>query len=345
MTELLIIIVCLVLNAILSCIEMAFVTVARPQIKKLANAGSRPALRLMRLKQNPERTLSVLQVGITLVGAVSAAVGGASAIEYLNPFVSEWTGLTGDAAESLSIGIIVFPLTYLTVVFGELVPKTVALRYPLRCALMGGRLLVFLGRTFSPFVWLLETSTRLLTKTLFANFKSERPEPSDVDFSELSDPHRQYVINLLAIDKRNLSDILIPWDQVTVVDISEHHFDVLDKIKSSRHTRFPVLQQGHVMGILHTKEFVAETELSKIDWTELIRPAIMLKPQEKILSALKHLQSSRGHIAVITEDSQPIGIVTIEDIFEEVVGELYDEDDEPRTVLAKTSKIRNLRRP
>lgn len=345
MTELVIIVICLILNAILSCIEMAFVTTAKPQVKKMAKDGSRPAIRLLHLKRNPERTLSVLQIGITLVGAISAAVGGAGAIEYLNPLITRWFGLRGEVAESISIAVVVLPLTYLSVVFGELVPKSVALRYPLRCALLGGWLLVALEKAFSPVVWLLEASTRLITLTLFSKFKTEKfQDVSEVDFSELSEPHRQYVFNLLTIGKKNVSDILIPWEQVTKVDISEHHFVVLDKIKKSRHTRFPVLQYGKIIGILHTKEFVAETEVSKMDWTELIRPAIQLKPQEQILTALKSLQGAHGHLAIIVDQETPTGIVTIEDIFEEVVGELYDEDDEPRTVFLRTSKIRNLRR-
>lgn len=345
MIEIFIIALCLMFNALLSCIEMAFITASKAHIKRLAESGHSAAKRILILKSNPERTLSVLQIGITLVGAVSAAVSGLSADEYLSPYFVEWFHVTKEAANLISITAIALPLTYASVVIGELAPKSIALRFPLRIALSGGYLLIFLDRLFYPFVFLLETSTKFLTKFVFANFKPESTISStgDVDLANLTEAHKQYIFNLINVDKRTVKDVMLPWEQVTTIYINAHQHEVLEKIKASRHTRMPVIDENdEVIGLLHTKEFVSESEITKLDWKQLIRSIPVLSAKEPILSALKRLQNKKSHLAIIKEDDKVIGIVTIEDIFEEVVGEIYDEDDDPNTLLSVNSRIRTM---
>jgi putative hemolysin len=345
MTEIFVIALCLILNAILSCIEMAFVTVSKAHIKKLAASGQVSAKRVLVLKTNPERTLSVLQIGITLVGAISAAVTGAGAQEYLSPYFMGWLNTSAETSEFIAIALVVLPLTYLSVVIGELVPKSIALRFPLKIALSGGYILIFLDRLFYPFVFLLEGSTKFFTKFIFSRFKSESGVATEdgVDLDNLSEANRQYVFNLINIDKRMVKDVMVPWDEVSTIYNDCHQHEILQKIKEDRYTRLPVINRdGTIIGILHAKEFVSESEITKIDWNQLIRSAMYLTPKEPILNALKKMQNNKSHLAVILQDQEPIGIVTIEDIFEEVVGDLHDEDDQPNAFLALNSKIRAI---
>ena len=326
---------------------MAFIVVSKPHIKQMANQGSRAAQRILFLKRNPERALSVLQIGITLVGAISAAITGAGAEEYLGPFLAAYFNLDKGTSVFLSIAIIVLPLTYVSVVVGELVPKSLALRFPMRLALSGGIILIALDRLFAPFVFLLEISTKFLTKIIFSSFKAEKniETPPEIDLDPLTDSHKQYVFNLINVDQRTVKDIMIPWSQVTTIDYSDHHHTVLERIKTSRHTRLPVSRDGQIVGLLHTKEFVSETEITKLDWTQLIRTILHLNPKERILSALKKLQSHKNHMALIYANQKPIGAITLEDIFEEVVGDIYDEDDNPSVLLSSNSKIRTMNLP
>jgi putative hemolysin len=345
MIELLVIALCLFLNAIFSCIEMAFVTVSRPHLKQLASKGSTAAMRVLLLKRNPERVLSVLQIGITLVGAISAAVGGAGAQDYFGPRLMDVFDVSINTAELLAVALVVLPLTFISVVIGELVPKSLALRFPLKFALAGGVVLGFMDRLFSPFVYLLEISTKFFTQFVFSKVKGEvSPDTSrEIDLDPLTESHKQYVFNLIEIDKRKIEDIMVPWEEVQTVDISEHHFTVLEKIRTCRHTRLPVMQNGAVIGLIHTKEFVSEAEITKLDWTELIRPILKMNSKEPLLNALKTLQKEKTHLALAIRNEQPIGIITTEDIFEEVVGEIFDEDDNPRTLLSSNSKIRKMK--
>lgn len=347
MFEFIVIAVCLTLNAILSCVEMAFVTVSRPYLKKLANQGDKLAQKLMLLRSNPERVLSVLQIGITLVGAISAAVGGAGAEETLSPFYQANFGLTEEVSETLAIFTVVIPITYFSVVIGELVPKTLALKSPMRFAKLGALFLVPLDRFFSPIVFLLEISTKLIINPLMKHIGSESvaDQSAAVDLDALSDSHKQYVLNLINVDKRKVKDILLPWESVSKIEKDAHHTDVMRLIREFRHTRIPVIENSQPIGLLHSKEFISEMEIAKIDWHELIRPIIKLQFDEPILGALKLLQSKKSHMAVIYKKSEILGIVTIEDIFEEVVGEIYDEDDNPKVLLSSNAKIRTMSLP
>lgn len=342
-----VIVICLLLNAILSCIEMAFVTVSKPHLKKLSADGDRLAQNVLKLRSNPERVLSVLQIGITLVGAISAAVGGAGAEESLSPHYQKLLNVSEELSETLAIITVVIPLTYFSVVIGELVPKTLALRFSMRFAKIGSVFLIGLDKIFSPIVFLLEASTKLAIAPFLKKMGVETvlEQSSSIDIDDLSDSHKQYVFNLIAIDKRKVKDILLPWESVTKIEKRVHHTEVMNLIRSARHTRIPVVENGQPVGLLHAKEFISEVEISKINWNELIRPMIYFNAEEPILGALKILQNKKSHMAVVKRKNEILGIVTLEDIFEEVVGDIYDEDDSPSILLSSNSKIRTMTLP
>jgi len=343
MIEIIVVAFSIFANAILSGLEMAFVTVSKAHLKKLAAEGSTSAARVLKLKSNPERTLSVLQVGITLVGAISAAVTGASAEEHLSPAVMSAFGVSEEIAEALSIAMVVLPLTYVSVVIGELVPKSVALRFPVKLALWGGLLLMVMDQVFAPFVTIFEYSTKFITRLLFAKIstKDNVDTTQEIDLDNLNETHKQYVFNLIGIDKRRVKDIMVPWNQVTTINIDEHAHDVLQKIRTQMFTRLPVLNEGKIEGVLYIKDFIAEPEMTLLDWTKLIRKAEFLLPNEPIVNVLKKLQLRKSHMGIVRSGDNILGIITLEDIFEEFIGDIYDESDETQTLLSTSSKIRN----
>lgn len=344
MLELTVIVICLLLNALLSCVEMAFVTVSKPHLRKLSNEGDKLAQKVLELRGNPERILSVLQIGITLVGAISAAVGGAGAEEFLSPHYQNYFNISEEFSETLAIVTVVIPLTYFSVVIGELVPKTLAIRFPMRFAKVGSFFLSGLAHFFSPLVFLLERSTRLLVYPLVKRMGSETvsEQTSSIDLDELTDSHKQYVLNLITIDKKKVKDILLPWDSVVKLSKTAHQTEVMDIIRKYRHTRLPVVEDGVPCGVLQAKEFISEIEIAKVSWTALLRPIIYVQSEDHILNALKILQAKRSHMAIVLKKGEILGIVTMEDIFEEVVGDIYDEDDNPRVLLSSNSRIRQM---
>lgn len=343
MIALIIISICLAFNALLSLVEMAFVSVSKSELRGLSKSNSH-ALRLLRLRERPERTLSVLQIGITIVGALSAAIGGVGAEEQLSPYF-ESLGMSEHIAEVISLFIVVIPLTYLNVVLGELVPKSFAMRNPMKIALRAANGLIVAEAVLSPFVKLLENSTqfflRVFTRPQKTSSVSEDNDAS-VNIANLSNAHQQYVINLVHIETKKIRDILVPWEQVNVTDVKYNLNEVLSMVIKSGHTRLPVYSENEVVGILHSKEFITFISSGDENWKKIIRPIIRIQPTTGILKTLRIMQEKKTHMALVENNSEIIGIVTLEDIIEEIVGDIYDEDDDG--MLRKVLSQRLLKR-
>lgn len=328
----LIICLCLALNAVFASIEMAFVTIRRKDLSQRAQKGSKNALRLLQLRETPERALSVIQIGITLVGAVSAAVGGSGAGEKLAPLLMHHFSINKALAETVSIAIIVVPLTYLSVVVGELVPKTIALRYPQAVLKFGASVLIVGSRVLGPVVSIFEGSTRLILKVVLRSAPpatSAHDAEPDVDFADLEQHQRQYILNLVGLKGRKIKDVCHPWEDALCVNHDERFGQILPKVIESGHTRLPVLgDNGTVLGILHTKEFLAFVDSGNTDWQSIIRSAPKVRPEDDLLNVLRHLQNKKQHMAIVMRGGEQVGLVTVEDILEEIVGEIFDEDDD-----------------
>ena len=140
-----------------------------------------------------------------------------------------------------------------------------------------------------PILWILEFSTKLIINRVIRQIGSEKTVSVDegINIADLSETHRQYVMNLIGVDKRRLKDILLPWSSVVTVDKNEHYMKVLNLIKTSRHTRIPVVDNGKPIGLIHSKESIAEGKIVKMNWLELIRPVIFINWTEPILSVPK----------------------------------------------------------
>jgi len=324
---------CLVINGLLAAYEMAFVSMSKAELRSLNRKGDLRAGTILRFRENPERMLSILQVGITLVAAVAAAVGGVGVADHLRPYFIGRMGLSETAATLVSIGAVVLPLTYLSVVFGELVPKTIALRNPRKIVLAGAFLVTVADRVLHPLISLLEGSTRFILNKLFPIFLQQEDRSNEIiEAGGLSPEHRRYVLNMVNIERKRAKDILLSWGQVQRIDLNDTADRVAQVVLHSGHTRLPVLGEDcKVAGIIHTKEFMALREGGEPHWKNILRPAIEVGPNQSLLGLLRLMQEKRSHMSIVTSPGEtPLGIVTLEDIIEEVVGELYDEDDDGR---------------
>jgi len=349
MIELIIVGLCLILNALLACLEMAFVSVSRPQLRQMAHSGNKGAEKLLLLRDSPERTLSIIQIGITLVGALSAAVGGAGAEEILSPFFKERFGMGEGLAEAVSIAAVVLPITFLNVVVGELVPKTIALKRPIQIAFLGAPFLAFAEKCFAPAIGVFEWSTRFILKYLFPRLKPERGHETpgiSVEIDSLSEHHRQYLMNLAHLETKRIRDIMVPWNQVTTLEFNKSLADAISVMAHSGHSRIPVVENSEIKGFLYSKEFLALTAAGAENWTSVLRPILRVMETDTLLKVMRLMQEKRSHIALVySADRKLIGIVTLEDIIEEVVGEIYDEDDDGnlKRILASGGKLRTNR--
>ena len=341
--EWLIVLVCLFLNALLAAAEIAFVTLTRAQLREVAKSGKKSAQTLLELRENPERTLSVMQVGISMVGALAAAVGGAQAHEVIAPYFQSEFNFSPHTAKILSIALIVIPLTFLNVIFAELVPKTLALRNPLKIALFSARWLMTLDMIFLPIVDFLEWSTKKVLTIFFPKSRSPAPPAHDtVDLEMLSQQARQYILNLVGIEKKRVREVMLPWTQVDHVFFSQSIQEIETVALRSGHTRLPVLAEGQVFGIINTKELLALVKSGAEKWVQIVRPVSRVQEYDSLFKALRQMQEKRSHLSAVFTGTSLVGIVTMEDILEEVIGEIYDEDDDGalRRILSSTSRLR-----
>lgn len=344
MLDFLIVAACLIINAFFSAYEMAFVTITKDELDDIEESSKSTMRRLSLFKKKPERTLSVIQIGITLVGAIAAAVGGTGAVESLEPYMVERFGLSKSFAEGLSVTVVILPLTYFSVVFGELLPKTIALKHPEKVLTLGTGILSFIDRMLYPIVTFLEISTNTLLKLSGLGGPQEEDESlgQTVEIGNLPDYHQKFVQNLVSLKGQKVAKTMIPWNKVTYLNFSDTEEEVRQKINSTPHSRFPVIDGETLVGVLYLKELPDQQRQPSIPWQGVLRPAIKVSDTERVLEAFLKMQEKHTHLAVVgNPDGGFVGIITIEDILEEVVGDIYDNADQGRIskMLSHRSKI------
>jgi len=329
--EIVVVIACLLLNAILAGAEMAFVSVGRPELRAYAAQGSKRAKVLLRLREKPERILSVLQIGITLVGAVAAAVSGVGAQETFGPWLQHHYGLSPYSSEILAVVAIVLPLTYLNVVFGELVPKAISMKHPLAIALVAAPWLRTFDRVLSPIVSLLEKSTKLFVR-IFLKPREEIKVTTDdiVELGELQTHTKQYILNMIHAEKKTAQEVMVPWHSVQYIQREASLQEAAKIILESHHTRLPVMSGNELVGLVHSKDFLALLKRGNEDWQTLIHPVVRVRLRESVLEIFIKLQRDHGHLAVVFDRLEIVGVITLEDIVEEIMGNLYQEDDDAK---------------
>lgn len=330
-----IVFLCLGLNALLSCAEMAFVTIDKRKLRKDSLGGNRKAAYLIEMHESPERLLSVVQIGITLVGAISAAVSGAMAEESISPWLMSQFQLREKFAESMAIGIVVVPLTILSVIIGELVPKSLAIRYSYAICLFLAPTLKIAEKILGILVTPMERATNFIVDSIFPEEPLETETvDTEVSLNGLMNEHKEYIHNLIDLDAKSVENAMVPWNEVEYLSSDASGEEVYDFILAKGRTRFPVVDQGEVYGFLHLKEFLQLQHAGAGDnWLSFVRPITMIDPHAKILSALRIMKLSKIQILVVGKRASPLGILTLQDVIEEVVGDIVDENEDKRIVV------------
>lgn len=342
MLDFIIVVFCLIINAFFSAYEMAFVTISDEEIGELEDQD-KLKIQLLIFKRHPERTLSVIQIGITLVGAIAAAVGGTGAVESLEPILVQKYGISNSLAEAIAVTVVIAPLTYFSVVFGELVPKTLALRSPFKILRFGTRFLSIIDRFLSPVVSFLSFSTKTLLKTIKMNSEEDQEALSEIiEIGHLPHYHQKFVLNLVELKGKKVLKSMIPWNKVFYLNFSESEDEIRLKKQLTSHSRLPVMDGPDVVGMLLVKELPESKDQHLIPWSGLIRPIMTVRSDDILLEAFLKMQKAQMPIALVEDDKQNIiGLISLEDILEGVVGDIKDKNDNRSVnrLLANRSKI------
>lgn len=316
-------------NAAFAGSETALVSLREGQITKLEERGA-AGVALAALARDPNRFLSTVQIGITLAGFLAAG----SATTALAAPLADALAFLGGAARPVAIFLVTLALTFVTLVLGELAPKRVALQRAEGWGLAVARPLGTLARLSSPAVWVLTKATDLVVRLTGGDPSRAREEVSAEELRDLvvmqsnfTQQQREIIEGAFEIAERSLREILVPRPSVLAFDVEADVVDVIGGLVASGHSRAPLYRGDldDVVGTVHLRDLVTGEDL---DLASLARPAIVLPETVGVLDALKRLRAQREHVAiVINEHGGTEGIVTLEDLLEEIVGEIYDEFD------------------
>jgi putative hemolysin len=347
MAEIVIILLLILINGLLAGTEIAVLSARRPLLLAEARAGDGRARQVLRLLDDPNAFLSTIQIGITLVGILAGAVGGADAVQYLAPLLSRLP-VPGIAAyaEPVALGLVVVTIAYLTLVIGELVPKRLALHRPEVISRAMARPMRYLAAFARPAVWVLSRSTDAALRALGIS-GVHRPTVTEEEVRYLVaegartgvfvPAEKEFVERIFRFADQTVADVMRPRPDVVALDIDEPWESVREKVLASGYSRFPVYREdlSRILGVLHAKDLLSQGETQ--DLNPILREALFVPETKSLLGMLQTFQDTHSHLAmVINEFGGTEGVVTLEDVLEEIVGEIRDEYDlEEASVLTR----------
>ncbi len=341
------ILVLLVINGLFAMSEIAIVSARKVRLERLAADGNPGAQAALELAQNPDRFLSTVQVGITLVGIVAGAFGGAT----LSGGVREWLETIPafrPYAGALAFGGVVALITYLSLVIGELVPKRIGLNDPEKTAAMMARPMRWLSRAAGPLVHLLAASTDLLVRLLRIRPASEPPVTEEEVQALISlgreagvfqAEEEDLVSNVFRLADRRVSMLMTPRLQIEWLDLEESADAIREKLLAAEHSRFPVARESldQLAGMVYVQDLMAQAVQGRpLDLEAVLRTPIVVPETMPAMRVLETFRQTRNHLALVVDEyGSIVGLVSLTDILESLVGELPAAESEEEAEIVR----------
>ena len=345
--EILFILLLIICNGIFSGSEIAVVTARKVRLQRLVEKGNRPARVALRLAESPNDFLSTVQIGITLIGILSGAVGGATVAKHLKPVLDGIKALQ-PYSEGLSVTLVVILITYLSLVIGELVPKRLALANPEQIACRIAPAMRALSRLSSPAVHLLGASTDALLRFLNVEVSTE-PEITEEEIKALirqgadsgvfEESEHDMVQRVLRLGDRAIRTMMTPRTDICWLDLEDSLEENLAEVRESNHSRFPVARGSldNCIGIVRVRSLLtAHMGSESIDLSALCQAPLHVAESTLSLNVLEEFKRTGIHIALVTDEFGGVeGLVTLNDLMEGIVGDLpaLEDEDEPSFVI------------
>jgi len=342
--QLTLIVLLTLLNAFFASAEMAIVSLNKTRIKLLAEQSNKKAQLLEKLLKEPTKFLSTIQVGITLAGFFSSA-SAATGISYkIGSYLSKLNVPYGQEISLVAVTII---LSYIMLVFGELFPKRIALQKSEEIAMLSIKPILFVSKITGPFVKLLSVSTNLLIRItgMNSNKLEEKVSVEEirslVEIGVINSTEKEMINSIFEFDDKLAEEVMTPRTEVYLINIDKPLNEYMDELLQKRYSRIPVFEgdSDNIIGILYMKDFTIEARkvgFENVDIRSIIHPAYFVPERKNIDELFKELQSYRKHMAILIDEYGGFsGIVTIEDLIEEVMGNINDEYDEDEPCVKK----------
>ena len=349
-TDILIILVLILINGFFVAAEIAFVSVRRTRLDELAEAGDRGAKRAQVLMRDPGRFLAVIQVAITFLGALASAVAAVSIVTVVAEPLRQITFLA-DYADTIALLFVTSIVAIVSIVLGELIPKGLALGNPDRIALSVSGPITIFAKIVSPLVAVLVALTKLISKP-FGIDPTRTPELSAAEIrliveqgsqqGVLEAEEEQMISAVMSLSDSKLHEVMVPRIDIAAIDQEASFDDAVTLVLTEGHSRTPLYKESvdHIVGILYAKDLLRIIAAGgpRPRLRDIMRPALLVPESQAVDDLLNELQRRRVHMAIVLDEyGGTAGLVTIEDLLEEIVGEIQDEfdEEEPMKVIVR----------
>ena len=325
-----------IVGGIFAAAETALITLRDSQVKKLATTGRR-GRRLEKLMLNPNRFLGSVQVGVTLAGFLSAGYGASKIVPIFSPQIVSW-GLSQSAAETLAFVGATVLIAYLSLVVGELTPKRLAIQHAERYALLLVTAVDFIAKITAPFIWLLSKSSDALLRILGGDPKAGKEQISGEELrgmvamhQGLSHAERELIDDVFEAGDREIREIMIPRTEVAFLNADLPVYKAVKIVTDKPHSRYPVSDDSEddVLGFVHVRDLLdPEIRERSIRVGDLVRDVARLPGTKRVIPALTDMRATNAHMAIVVDEyGGTAGIITMEDLVEELIGDIRDEYD------------------
>ena len=340
----LVLVILIFINAFFAAAEFAVISLSEVKLKKQAEEGDKKAKKLLRLMQAPDNFLSAIQIAITLAGFLSSAF---AADSFSDPLV-HWlyydrgfTVLSENALNTLMVVIITVILSYFSLVLGELVPKRIAMKKTEKVARAAVGPVTAVATVFHPIIWFLSKSTNGVLRLLHIDPKADEEEVSEdeirmmVDLGEergaIEANEKELIENIFEFNNTTAEDVMVHRTDMVMVWAGDSDEEIIRTIRDSGMSRFPVYEEDadDIVGILNTRDYLLNAQLPRPKaLRELLRPAYFVPESVRTDVLFRDMQSKKVHLAIVVDEyGGTSGLVTMEDLLEEIVGNIYDEFD------------------
>lgn len=342
--QIILLVVLVLINAFFAAAEMSVVSVNKNKVKMLAQNGSKRADAVLKQLDDPNNFLSSIQVAITLAGFLASAIAAVSLSDDLGILLMDRFDISAVLATDIAVVVVTVLLSYITLVLGELYPKRLAMQHAEKMAMLTIGPVNFISKLAKPFVWLLSFSVNVLLR-----LTRQKVDVNNDEFSEdevksmleagqesgvLKEEGRKMINSIFEFDDKLAYEIMTPRTDVFAIDINDPNTAFLDKLMEMRYSRIPVIDEDfdNIIGILNIKDYLIKARehgFENVDISSIIRKPHLVPETKNIDSLFFELQKLKQHIAILIDEYGGFsGIVTMEDIIEEVMGEIDDEYDE-----------------
>lgn len=340
----LVLVILILINAFFAASEIAVISLSEAKLKKQVEDGDKKAAKLLKLTQNPDNFLSAIQIAITLAGFLSSAFAADSFSDPLVTWLVEDRGFTAISPghlNTLMVILITIVLSYFSLVLGELVPKRIAMKKTEGVARFTVGVVSAVAAVFRPVIWLLSKSTNGVLRLLHIDPKADAEDVSEdeirmmVDLGEergtIESTEKELIENIFEFNNTTAEDVMIHRTDMVLIWAEDANADVIRTIRESGLSRFPVYEEDadDIIGILNTRDYLLNAQLAHPKaLRELLRPAYFVPESVRTDVLFRDMQSKKVHMAIVVDEyGGTSGLVTMEDLLEEIVGNIYDEFD------------------